>query len=76
MYDIAKLEKYADLILKVGINLQAGEGLVLSGSTEALDLCRLVTEKAYRMGAKDVINLPLDDAMSKASYLYVPDEAF
>ena len=76
MYDIAKLEKYADLILKVGINLQAGEGLILSGSTEALDLCRLVTEKAYRMGAKDVIYLPLDDAMSKARYLYGPDEAF
>lgn len=76
MYDSTLLEKYADLIVKVGINLQPGEGLVLSGSTEALDLLRLVTEKAYQMGAKDVIYMPLDDQMSKARFAYGPSEAF
>lgn len=76
MYDSKMIEKYADLILKVGINLQPGEGLVLSGSTEALDLLRLVTEKAYQMGAKDVIYMPLDDRMNRARFAYGPNEAF
>ena len=75
MYDPILLDRYANLVVKVGINLQPGEGLIISGTTEALELIRLVTDKAYQMGAKDVVFLPLDDLMSKSRYAYGSDES-
>ena len=60
-----KLEKYAEVILKVGLNVQPGQRLLIGGPTLAADgvplesapLVRLITKKAYQMGARlvDVI---------------------
>lgn len=49
------MEKYARALLEVGVNLQKGQILVLQAGTEALDLVRVITRKAFEMGAKDVI---------------------
>lgn len=57
-----RLEKYARVLLEVGVNLQKGQILLLQTSTDALDLARCVTEKAFEMGAKDVI-VHLEDPM-------------
>ncbi len=56
-----KLKKAALALLKIGVNLQKGQVLVLQASTEALDLAREVTKQAFEMGAKDVV-LHLEDA--------------
>ena len=55
-----RMEKYARVLLEVGVNLQKGQILVLQASTDALQLSRVVTRQAFEMGAKDVI-LYLDD---------------
>lgn len=46
-----KLRQYAELALKIGVNLQPEQELVISASVEAYDFVRLLTEKAYALGA-------------------------
>ncbi|KKK41706.1 MAG: Aminopeptidase 2, partial [Candidatus Lokiarchaeum sp. GC14_75] len=53
------LEKYAEVILKVGLNLQKGQRLLILSMRETplLELApfvELITNKAYKMGAKFV----------------------
>ncbi|SOC40539.1 aminopeptidase [Salinicoccus kekensis] len=58
---MSKLERYASLLVEVGLNVQEGQRVYISASVDALPLVRLVTEKAYRKGAKDVkVNLKDD----------------
>lgn len=58
------LEKYAELAVKVGINLKEKEGLIISGSVDTLPLARLMMKEAYKLGAKDVSFQLDDDEMS------------
>ena len=46
------LEKYAALAVNVGVNIQPGQTLSISAPLEAVQFVRLVTEKAYKSGAK------------------------
>lgn len=46
-----KLKNLATLALKVGVNLQPGQRLLLSGPIEAVDLMREIAEQAYALGA-------------------------
>ena len=49
------LEKYAELIIKQGVNLQKGQELLIEASIDSYPLVRLLTKQAYEVGAKDVI---------------------
>ncbi len=40
------LEKYAELAVKVGINLKEKEGLIIGGNVETLPLARLIAKKS------------------------------
>lgn len=71
-----KLEKYAELAVKVGINLKEKEGLIIGGNIDSLPLARLVTAKAYELGAKHVEFLFVDDEMSLIRYKYGKDYVF
>ncbi len=46
------LEKYAELALKTGVNLQRNQALVINSSIEGADFTRIVARKAYEHGAK------------------------
>ncbi|WP_251554232.1 aminopeptidase [Neobacillus muris] len=77
MSDFQKnLEKYAELAVKVGVNVQRGQTLVVSGSIEAAEFVRLVVKKAYEVGAFNVIVNWTDDVVTKTKYELAPDEAF
>lgn len=71
-----QLEKYAELAVKVGINLKEKEGLLLSGNEAALPLARKIMEKAYAAGAKHVEFQFRDDQMSIIRYLNGKDFVF
>ena len=59
---MSKLEKYASLLVEVGLNVQKDQRVSINASADALPLIRLVTEKAYEKGAKDVtVNLKDDE---------------
>lgn len=72
----SKLEKYAELAVKVGINLKEKEGLIIGGNLDSIPLARLVMAKAYELGAKHVEFLFTDDEMSLIRYKNGKDYVF
>ncbi|MCR8642744.1 aminopeptidase [Paenibacillus sp. N1-5-1-14] len=70
------LEKYANLAIRTGINLQEGQTLVVNASIECAPLVRLVVKKAYEAGAKNVMVEWSDDTVTRTKYELAPDEAF
>ncbi|MDP4171885.1 MAG: aminopeptidase [Bacillota bacterium] len=70
------LEKYAELAVKVGVNIQKGQTLVVNTSIDAAEFVRLVVKKAYETGARNVIVNWADDAVTRTKYELAPDEAF
>jgi len=49
------IEKTAQVLVKIGINIQPGQTLVLQADPESLELTREVTRVAFENGAKDVV---------------------
>lgn len=70
------LEKYAELVVKVGINIQKEQNLVISAPIIAAEFVRVITKKAYEAGAKDVYVEWTDHELSLIRYMNAPDEAF
>ncbi|KAA1037613.1 aminopeptidase [Macrococcus equipercicus] len=50
-----QIKKYAEVIAKVGLNVQPGETVVVLSDVRALDLVRAFTTASYELGAKKVI---------------------
>jgi len=71
-----KLNKYAELVVKVGVNIQEGQILVISSSIESASFTRQVVKKAYEAGAKHVYVDWADEEVSRIKYELAPDEAF
>lgn len=59
------LNKYAQLITEVGVNVQKGHTIVIQISVEQAELARLLTKKAYELGASEVIVQWTDDFVQK-----------
>ena len=71
-----KLEKYAELAVKNGVNIQKGQHLSISAPISAAPFVRLITKKAYEAGAKQVHFRWNDDELTRTRFLYAPDESF
>ena len=71
-----RLARLADVAVRVGLNLQAGQELVMTSSIDALPLARLITDAAYRAGASLVTTLFHDDEQALSRYRNAPPEAF
>ncbi|RKL67932.1 aminopeptidase [Salipaludibacillus neizhouensis] len=71
-----KLEKYAELTVKVGVNIQEGQTLVINGPVGGAEFVRLVAKKAYEAGAKHVHVEWNDDDLARLRYDLAPFEAF
>jgi aminopeptidase len=72
-----RLEKYAELSVKVGVNIQKGQTLVIrQAPIEMADFIRLVVKKAYEAGAKNVIVDWNDEQLTRMKFDMAPDEAF
>jgi aminopeptidase len=71
-----QLEKYAELIVKIGVNVQEGQEVFISGSTEMATLVRLVASKAYASGASNVHVDWMDEALSRMKYEKAADDVF
>lgn len=70
------LEKYAELAVKVGVNIQKGQTLVINTALDSAEFVRLVVKKAYEAGAYNTIVNWSDDIVSRTKYDLAPDEAF
>jgi aminopeptidase len=70
------LEKYAELAVKVGVNIQKGQTLVVYAAIDAAELVRHVVKKAYETGAYDVVVNWTDDTVSRTKYDLAAEEVF
>ena len=71
-----RLDRLAEVAVKVGLGLAPGQELVMTAPIEALDLARRITAEAYRAGASNVTTLYADDAALLARYRHAPGESF
>lgn len=70
------LEKYAELAVKIGVNVQSGQTLVINAPIETAEFVRKIVKKAYECGAKNVHIDWADEECTLIKYLNAPDEAF
>ncbi len=71
MIDEKLLEEYAKLAIRVGVNVQKGQMLLIQGPVEAYDLIRLCTKEAYKAGASKVMIDYRDGDITRMNYEYV-----
>lgn len=69
-----KLEGYADLTIKVALNIQKGQKLRISADIENADFVEIVTRKAYQAGAKKVYTDFYDPIIQRITYEKAPEE--
>ncbi|MEI7025071.1 aminopeptidase [Paenibacillus sp. y28] len=70
-----RLEKYAELVVRVGVNIQPGQVLLVESPLEAAELTRMIVRKAYQAGAKYVQVEWNDDEITRSRFLYAPGES-
>ncbi|OTN77254.1 aminopeptidase PepS [Enterococcus sp. 8G7_MSG3316] len=68
------LEKYAQLITEVGVNVQAGHTIVIQIAVDQAPLARLLTTKAYELGAAEVVVQWTDDVVQKEFLAHAADD--
>ncbi|MFX1570189.1 MAG: aminopeptidase [Promethearchaeota archaeon] len=78
------LDKFAEIIVKIGLNVQPGQRLLIGGPTaytygtpiELAPLVRLITKKAYQIGARFVEVFWDDDQLRKIRFEQAPKDSF
>jgi aminopeptidase len=70
------LDRYAELTVKSGLGLKAGQQVLLTAPLEAVDLVRRITHHAYKAGASLVTTLYNDEQTSLMRYTTAQDAAF
>jgi len=77
MSDFAKkLDRYAELIVKIGASVQRGQTVVVNASLDGAELTRLVVKKCYEAGAYNVKVFWTDETVTRLKYDLAPDDAF
>lgn len=71
-----RLDRLAEVAVRVGLGLKPGQELVMTAPLEALPLARLITDHAYRAGASLVTTILNDDAMTLSRFRHGRDAAF
>lgn len=70
------LKKYAEVTVKIGLNIQKGQTLLVAAPLVAVDYVRAVAIAAYSAGAKNVHVEWSDEELTRIKYEQAPDEAF
>ncbi len=71
-----KLREYAQLLVRVGLNVQKGQRLIISSPVECAFFARMCAEDAYAVGCQEVVMNWTDDAMTRMKYLRAQEEVF
>lgn len=71
------LEKYAEIAVKVGLNLQPGQKLIINRAPiELAYLVRLIATQAYKNGARLVDVLWRDEELELVRFQHAPKDSF
>ncbi len=74
--DPAKLDRLAEVAVKVGLGLRPGQDLLLTAPAIALPLVRRIAVHAYKAGAGIVTPILSDEEMTLARYRHGQDNSF
>src|SRR6201747_208798 len=74
--DPVKLDRLAEVAIKIGLQLKAGQDLLVTAPTVALPLVRRIAEHAYKAGAGLVTPILADEAITVSRYKFGRDEGF
>ncbi|KAB2720250.1 aminopeptidase [Brucella intermedia] len=74
--DPVKLERLAEVAVRIGLQLREGQDLVITAPVVALPLVRLIAKHAYKAGAGLVTPFFADDEMALARYENASDASF
>ena len=69
------LQKYADFIVRVGVNPQPGQTLIINCPLDGAPLARLCVRSAFEAGARDVQMNWTDDAVTRTRMELCSEEA-
>ena len=68
------LDRYAQLVVRVGVDVQPGQEVAINCLPEQADAARALAEEAYRVGASRVEITYLDPHLQKSQVLHAPEE--
>jgi aminopeptidase len=71
-----KLEQYAEIVVRIGLNVQPGQPVWVHAPIHAGEFVRKIVRKGYEAGAKDVQVEWYDDEVTRLKYKMAPDESF
>lgn len=71
-----QIEKYVELVIQKGINIQKGQILVISSPVEVYDFTRKLVKQAYELGASEVVVHWNDEVVGKYKYVYGANDIF
>lgn len=71
-----KLTNYAELAVKVGVNIQPGQNLYIAATIDNPEFVRLLVKTAYEVGAKNVYVDWSDDVITRTRFELAPEEVF
>ncbi len=74
--DPVRLDRLAEVAVRVGLRLREGQDLVITAPVSALPLVRRIACHAYKAGAGLVTPFLADDAIALARYENAPDLSF
>ncbi len=66
--DKSKLEQYAELVIKIGVNLQENQELVINADVSDCEFARIIADVAYKNKAKKVTMMWRDELFTKLRY--------
>ena len=69
------LERFAELVVRVGVNVQPGQDVHVAGLVEHAPIARAIAEQAYRAGARRVAVTYDDLHVRRAAIEHAPEEA-
>ncbi len=70
------LDRYAELIIKAGLNVRVGQQVLITAPLEAVDLVRRITFHAYTVGASLVTTLYSDEHTALMRFRHGHEGAF
>ena len=71
-----QIDKYVELVIQKGINIQKGQILVISLPVEVYDFTRKLVKQAYELGASEVVVHWNDEVVGKYKYVYGAEDIF
>ncbi len=71
-----KLKKYAELVVKVGLNIQPGQKIIVRAATNTAPLVEEISAVAYQMGCPLVTIVWSNEKINKIRHQYAPRDSF